>query len=129
MHVCAYIIISGDEMESKKSPLEQKNFIQNNIDFDFYKTLFDPVRIEILLYLVIKGKSNIREISENFSQDRSVISRHLDLMNRYGIVKKSKENRNIYYEADSKFVIDKFELTSDNIKKMMLCATSEDYME
>lgn len=113
-------------MGNKKSPLEQKNFIEDNIDFDFYKTLFDPVRIEILLYLVVNGTKNIREISENFSQDRSVISRHLDLMYRYGIVKKNKENRNTYYEADSKLVVDKFEETSDSIKKMMSCCISKD---
>lgn len=113
-------------MGTKKSPLEQKKFIQDNIDFEFYKALFDPVRTEILLYLVTNGTKNISEISENFSQDRSVISRHLDLMYRYGIVKKSKENRNTYYEADSDLVINRFEETTNNIKKMMSCNAYKD---
>jgi predicted transcriptional regulator len=96
------------------------NQLRERIDFNFYKTLFDPVRIELLIYLLANGSKNIKEITKNFSQDRSVISRHLDLMHRYGIVRKSKENRNIYYEASSRVVIDKFEETTNNIKKLML---------
>lgn len=113
-------------MVSKKSPSEQKKFIKDNIDFDFYKVLFDPVRIEILLYLITNGTKNISEISENFTQDRSVISRHLDLMYRYNIVKKNKENRNVYYEANNNFVVNKFDETSSSLKKMMSCLLSED---
>lgn len=100
-------------------PKACRKLIDDNVDFDFYKTLFDPVRLEILLYLVSNGQKNIKEIAENFSQDRSVISRHLDLMFRYHIVAKTKENRNIYYEADNNLVIEKFEETSENIKKLL----------
>lgn len=81
--------------------------------------MFDPVRSEILVYLVSHGKRNIKEIAENFSQDRSVISRHLDLLHRYHIVGKIKENRNVYYEADDAYVIDKFEQTTENIKNLL----------
>ncbi|NSA58497.1 winged helix-turn-helix domain-containing protein [Clostridium beijerinckii] len=72
---------------------------QNNLfecgDFEFYKTLFDPVRSEILKFLAINGKKNITEIAKNFTQDRSVISRHLELMNRYKILNKEKLNRSL----------------------------------
>ncbi len=106
-------------MGSNYDPQACSRLIRDNIDFDFFKTLLDPVRTEILVYLVSNGGRNIKEISENFSQDRSVISRHLDLMHRYGIVNKTKENRNIYYEANSIFVIDKFDRTTNNIKNLL----------
>lgn len=106
-------------MGKKYDPQACGKLIQNNIDFEFFKTLLDPVRTEILVYLVSNGTKNIKEIAENFSQDRSVISRHLDLMHRYGIVDKTKENRNIYYEANSMFVIDKFDQTTNNIKNLL----------
>lgn len=96
-----------------------RNYVEKNIDFDFYKTMLDPVRMEILIYLLAFGPKNIKEIAENFPQDRSVISRHLDLMNRYGMVEKCKENRNIYYDASRDAVIEKFEETTDSIKKLM----------
>ncbi len=93
--------------------------LYDSIDFSFYKTLFDPVRSDILVYLVSHGKKNIKEISENFSQDRSVISKHLDLMHRYSIVLKEKRDRRIYYEANSSFVVEQFEKTTANLKKML----------
>jgi len=121
MHRCAYIIAlrDGEDMGSKYDPKACSKLIQDNIDFEFFKTLLDPVRTELLVYLVSNGTKNIKEIAENFSQDRSVISRHLDLMHRYGIVDKTKENRNIYYEANSMFVIDKFDQTTNNIKNLL----------
>lgn len=106
-------------MSSNYDPQACSKLIQEKIDFDFFKTLFDPVRTELLVYLVVNGKKNIKEISENFSQDRSVISRHLDLMHRYGIVNKSKENRNILYEANSEVVFEKFNQTTSNMEYLL----------
>ena len=111
-------------MGSTGDPTACSDLIKDNIDFEFFKALFDPVRTEILVYLVSNGKRNIKDIAENFSQDRSVISRHLDLMYRFCIVHKTKENRNIYYEADQIYVVDKFEQTSENIKKLLLLAAA-----
>jgi DNA-binding transcriptional ArsR family regulator len=110
-------------MGKEKNSLSCGNLVKDSIDFEFYKTVFDPVRSEILVYLVSHGKKNIKEIAENFSQDRSVISRHLDLMYRFSIVLKTKENRNIYYEANSMFIVEKFEQTTENLKKLMLLQT------
>ncbi len=113
-------------MGSRHDPQACSKLIQDNIDFEFFKTLLDPVRTEILIYLVSNGTKNIKEIAENFSQDRSVISRHLDLMYRYGIVDKTKENRNIYYEANSLLVIDKFDQTTNNIKNLLSLTTKSE---
>ncbi len=106
-------------MGSDKNALACGNSIQESIDFDFYKTLFDPVRSEILVFLVSHGKKNIKEISESFSQDRSVISRHLDLMNRYGIVLKTKQDRNIFYEVNNTYIVNQFEKTTANLKHLL----------
>ena len=110
---------AGDEMGSDKNALACGNCINESIDFDFYKALFDPVRSDILIFLVSHGKKNIKDIAENFSQDRSVISRHLNLMNRYGIVLKTKQDRSIYYEVNSIFIVDQFEKTAENLKKLL----------
>lgn len=120
-YVCMYNK-NGDNMRNEKNALFCSNSIHDMIDFDFYKTLFDPVRSEILVFLVSHGEKNITEIAENFSQDRSVISRHLDLMHRYGMVIKTKQNRNIYYKANNNFIVEKFEQTTSNLKKLMQIA-------
>ena len=125
MHECACIMMPGDEMGNEKNTVACDNIIHESIDFDFYKTLFDPVRSDILVFLVSRGKKNIKEIAENFSQDRSVISRHLDLMYRSGIVLKTKQDRNIYYEANTTFIIEKFEQTTLNLKNLMQMANHQ----
>ena len=106
-------------MENKPNALTCGNFIEDSIDFDFYKALFDPVRSKILVYIASSGKKSINEIAENFTQDRSVISRHLDLMSRYGIVSKTKVNRFVFYEVNSAFILNKFEGTTESLKKLM----------
>ena len=111
-------------MGSDKNTLACGQSLYDSIDFEFYKTLFDPVRSDILVYLVSHGKKSIKEISENFSQDRSVISRHLDLMYRYGVVLKSKQDRHIYYEANSDYIVKQFENTTINLKKLLQSAIS-----
>lgn len=100
--------------------LECTREIEESIDFEFFKTLFDPVRCDIMKYLAINGTKNIKDISDNFTQHRSVISRHLDLMYRYEIVNKIKENRNVFYELNDKYILEKFELTASNLKKLIL---------
>ena len=119
--MCIYNIFNngGDEMGSEQNALACGNFIEDTIDFDFYKTLFDPVRSKILVYIASSGKKSVNEIAENFTQDRSVISRHLELMCRYGIVSKTKVNRFVFYEVNSKFILDKFEGTTENLKRLM----------
>ncbi|PFV82890.1 transcriptional regulator [Bacillus sp. AFS059628] len=104
---------------SRDEELKCSNEINNAIDFDFYKTLFDPVRIEIIRYLAVYGAKNITEIAENLPQDRSVISRHLDLMHRFEIVSKTKIGRNIFYEVNSKMIFDKFKFTTDQLEKLL----------
>ncbi|MFT8348852.1 ArsR family transcriptional regulator [Clostridium saccharoperbutylacetonicum] len=86
-------------------------------DFEFYRTLFDSVRIEILKFLTINRKKNITEIAENFTQDRSVISRHLELMNRYKILNKEKLSRITLYEINSEYILEEFETTTKASKE------------
>jgi predicted transcriptional regulator len=107
------------KMETNKNYLACSKYVQECIDFDYYKTLLEPIRMDLLIYLLSYGPKNIKEITENFSQDRSVISRHLDLMHRHGMVEKKKENRNIYYDSSREAVLLKFEQTTDVIKQLM----------
>jgi predicted transcriptional regulator len=106
-------------MGNDKNALACGQSLNDSIDFDFYKTLFDPVRSEILVYLVCHGRKNIKDISEKFPQDRSVISRHLDLMYRYGIISKEKHDRQVSYEVNSSFILKQFEKTTTNLKKLL----------
>lgn len=102
-----------------KDELECKEEIEKIIDFEFYKTLFEPVRSEILKYLAVHEAKSIKEISENFTQDRSVISRHLEQMYRCNIVNKKKISRSIFYELNSEYILKMFEKTTDDLRNMI----------
>ena len=117
--MCAYIIQLVMQMENQNNLLEFGRNIEQSIDFEFYKTLFDPVRSEILKFLCIHGKKNITEIAENFTQDRSVISRHLELINRYKILNREKLNRITFYKINSEYILEKFETTTNILKDYM----------
>jgi DNA-binding transcriptional ArsR family regulator len=106
-------------MGNEKNILACGRDIEQSIDFDFYKALFEPVRSEILKFLAMHGKKNIKEIAENFTQDRSVISRHLELMNRYGMLNKTKQNRSTFYEVNKSLILEKFETTTNNLKELI----------
>ena len=56
------------------------------LDSKFLKALSEPVRIEILKFIMRNGRTDIGTIAENMPQDRSVISRHLNLMHDVGIL-------------------------------------------
>ena len=88
-------------------------------DSRFFKTLGEPVRMEILRYLLLNGRSDIGSISENLPQDRSVISRHLQLMHDSGLLHCEKETRFRYYSIDGGNFINKLEATVVQLRQCM----------
>ena len=81
----------------------------NLLDSKFFKTLSEPVRVQILKFLLLNGRSDIGTIAEQMPQDRSVISRHLNLMYEAGILTSEKESRYIYYDINADEFLEKVE--------------------
>lgn len=91
-------------------------------DSKLFKTLSEPVRVEILKYIMLNGRADIGTIAEHMPQDRSVISRHLNLMYEVGILTCEKESRHMFYEINGNAFLDKLENITKQIKKCMeLC--------
>ncbi len=86
------------------------------IDSDFVKALTEPARIEILKQLILFGASDVKSLSERMPQDRSVISRHLALMERAGILKSRKEGRHVVYQVDADGTLHKAEQLVETIR-------------
>lgn len=87
----------------------------------FFKVLFDPVRSQIMVLLGTQGSLSISGVAQYFPQDRTVISRHLSLMERYGIVDRTRKSREYIYNLNADFVINKFEETAQELKKLANC--------
>ena len=88
-------------------------------DSKFFKTMSEPVRMQILRFLLLNGRSDIGTIAENMPQDRSVISRHLNLMSAVGILKSEKEARHMFYEIDGNVFLEKLENMTRQIRACM----------
>lgn len=88
-----------------------------NIDNDFVKALTEPARIEILKLLILNGPSDVKSLSENMPQDRSVISRHLSLMQKAGLLVAEKKGRYVIYSVDGKSALYKSEQIVQSIRE------------
>jgi len=88
-------------------------------DSKLFKTLSEPVRVQILKVLMLNGRSDIGSIAENMPQDRSVISRHLNLMQEAGILISEKVNRHVFYSINGQPFLEKLVDITETINKCM----------
>ena len=70
------------------------------IDTELFRALCEPSRVAILAELIRKGRSDVNAVAEGLPQDRSVISRHLQILADCGVVVASREGRHVFYEID-----------------------------
>ncbi len=115
-------------METERRTKENKilDELVKVLDSKFLKALSEPVRIEILKVIMRNGRTDIGTIAENMPQDRSVISRHLNLMHEVGILICEKVGRHMFYEIDGKVFLDRLENITGLVRKCvpMCCSSS-----
>ncbi len=84
-----------------------------NLSTDFFKALCDPTRIHILVTLAKKNSPcPVSAIAEQCSVDFSVVSRHLSVLKRTGIVTTEKRGREVLYSF----------CTGNVVKSLRVCA-------
>ncbi|MFC1830008.1 ArsR/SmtB family transcription factor [Thermodesulfobacteriota bacterium] len=89
------------------------------LDSKFFKALSEPVRIQILKFLILNGRSDIAAIAKTLPQDRSVISRHLQFMHGVGILNCEKITRHVYYEINGVLFLTRLSNIMEKIKECM----------
>ncbi len=108
--------MSADAKSANEQLLDE---LIGNFEGKLFKTLSEPVRLEILRFLMEHGRSDIGTIAEHMPQDRSVVSRHLNLMHEVGILNAQKETRHMFYEINGRAFIGKLEKITALIRKCM----------
>ncbi len=88
--------------------VEIANKLVDVMDSKFFKSLGEPVRIQIIRYLLLNGRADIGTIAEDMPQDRSVISRHLNQMREVGILDCEKESRHMFYNINAASFLERF---------------------
>jgi DNA-binding transcriptional ArsR family regulator len=79
------------------------------LDSDLFKALYEPVRVEIVRLLIARGRSDLSAIADELPQDTSVISRHLAVLHRAGLVQRTKRGRHVYFELDGPALLARLE--------------------
>jgi len=99
--------------------LEIANRLVDVLDSKFFKTMSEPVRVQILRFILLNGRADIGTIAENMPQDRSVISRHLNLMQEVGILNAEKESRHMFYSINARMFLERFITITELTKKCL----------
>jgi DNA-binding transcriptional ArsR family regulator len=89
------------------------------INTDFFRALCEPARVQIFSQLVRLGRSDIGTIAEALPQDRSVIARHLQLMERAGLVQSETEGRHTFYDINGQAVARRVESIANLIRSLI----------
>ena len=79
------------------------------VDSKLFKALCEPIRVEILKTLTAEGRCDVSTVAEHFSQDSSVVSRHLAILHDAGIVRREKEGRHVFFELDGAAMVERME--------------------
>lgn len=79
------------------------------LDTLFFKAIAEPVRQQIVLILLQEGRSSVQDVAAHLVQDRSVVSRHLAVLEQAGFVRSFRVQRYTEYELDGQAIIDKLE--------------------
>ena len=114
MCACNIITMKRSENLSKQEIVKKFGEV---FDVKLFKSLSEPVRIRILEFLMLNGRSDIESIAKDLPQDRSVISRHCQLMHEAGILICEKESRHRFYSIDGQHFINQLERFLNQIKE------------
>jgi DNA-binding transcriptional ArsR family regulator len=89
---------------------------------NLFGALCEPVRIALVEFLTVNGRSDIATISASFPQDRSVISRHLSSLHAAGVVRREKVGRQVFFEIDGSAAVARFEEIVERFRRIVpLC--------
>lgn len=97
------------------------------LDEKFFKAFSEPVRVAIFREVVILGEADVAAISERFPQDRSVVSRHLQLLADAEILTAAKRGRQVFYSVNGVRIGEKLEAILATIRALQpVCCPSID---
>ena len=83
--------------------------IDNLLDAGLFKALGEPTRLQLLSCLAKCGRAcSVTELTECCDVDLSVVSRHLGVLERAGILTATKEGRTVFYEVRYKHLSEAF---------------------
>ena len=87
------------------------------LDSDLFKALGEPVRIELVRLLIARGRSDLSGLAGELPQDASVISRHLAVLHRAGLLRREKVGRHVLFELDGPALLARVEAIAAQLRR------------
>jgi DNA-binding transcriptional ArsR family regulator len=88
------------------------------LNSDFLRALTEPARLELLRVLLLHGPADVATIASHLPQDRSVISRHLKVLEQARIVESQQDGRHRIYGINGASFIDTLEAILGKTKSL-----------
>jgi len=120
---------SRNDMKNDEQPKLSMDQVDQLFDAGIFKLLAEPIRIHILKILVAYGAQDITAIASHFKQDRSVISKHLKMLHKEGVLMREKQSRSTIYSVDGMAFLHKMEHLVDDVKVMSHFCCTDLYQE
>ncbi|MHA1992582.1 MAG: ArsR/SmtB family transcription factor [Candidatus Hodarchaeales archaeon] len=103
-----------------------------NKDFStisFFSMIADPIRHDILKFLLNKTESTVSEIIQKIKKPQTLVSYHLRCLKDCELINKSKSDKDarqsIYSLHDRDFIVELFSLAQDYLEKHNICQNHE----
>ncbi len=85
---------------SPKQAAARSRPIDKLLDPELFKALCDPTRLLLIACLAKCGRHcSVSEVAECCSVDMSVVSRHLSMLEKAGILESTKQGRTVFYRV------------------------------
>jgi DNA-binding transcriptional ArsR family regulator len=92
------------------------------VDSQLFRALCEPVRLELVKMLTACGRSDVQTIAAQVPQDQSVVSRHLAVLHRAGVVRREKVGRRVFFELDGISIVTRMEQMLEQFRSIIpLC--------
>ena len=96
------------------------------LDPEFFAALAEPSRLAVIRVLLERGPADIGEIAEALPQDRSVISRHLQVLRSARVVQVEKQSRRRIYSLAGAALIERLETMAEAARTAVeICCPTE----
>lgn len=92
--------------------------IASLLDTPLLRALTEPARLEVLKVLLVHGRGDVASVAEHLPQDRSVVSRHLQVLEDAGVVRSSRVGRHRIYELDGGFLVSRFDALATRLRTL-----------
>lgn len=102
--------------KKRESAIDALDYV---LDSKFLSALAEPSRIQVLKQVIRLGKADISALSHGLSLDRSVISRHLSILEDVGILVREKQGKHVFYYLDPSGAIKRFQLILERMEEVV----------